>query len=117
MSKVEIIDARGGDHVLVQGAVIQNVIRNRIGILQDKYKALMARMTNELSSKEAAIPLMIAMALDDNSLNENARFFKSCVEQGAWLDKEIRELTTIGQTFMKDGSYRITIADAARYGV
>ena len=115
--KQEVIDARGGDHVLVQGKILRNLIRGRIGTYRDQYKALMERMNNELPDKAAAIPLMIALYIQDNSVNEQALFFRACIERAVWLDKEIRELNTLGATFTDDVVYRITVDDASRFGV
>lgn len=117
MSKVEIIDARGGDHVVAEGKKLRAVILNRIGTYRDQYSALMARMNYELPSKEDAIPLMIALHVNDPSINERALMFRGFLERAAWLDKEIRELNTLGQTFSESGVYRISVTDAARFGV
>jgi hypothetical protein len=117
MSKQEVIDARGGDHVLAEGKTLRSVIRNKIGVYRDQYNALMARMNNELPSKEDAIPLMIALHVNDASVNERVLFFRACVERAAWLDKEIRELNTLAQTFSEGGVYRLNVSDAARFGV
>ncbi len=117
MSKVEIIDARGGDHVISTGKILRTMIMNRIGTYRDQYNALMTRMNNELPSKEDAIPLMVALHVSDPSINERALMFRAFLERAAWLDKEIRELNTLGQTFSADQTYRISVADAARYGV
>lgn len=118
MSKVEVIDARGGDHVIAEGKKLRLVIQNRIGTYRDQYSALMQRMLNELPSKEDAIPLMIALHLgNDGSVNERALMFRAFLERATWLDKEIRELNTIGATFTEAGVYRINVSDAARFGV
>lgn len=116
-NKIEIIDARGGDHVIATGKVLRGMIMNRIGTYRDQYNSLMERMNNELPSKEAAIPLMIALHVGDGSVNERALMFRAFLDRAAWLDKEIRELNTLGQTFSAEATYRITVADAARFGV
>jgi hypothetical protein len=117
MSGKEIIDARGADHVLVEGKTIRNVIRNRINEYQGQYKKLLERMNYELATKEDAVLIMVAMSVNDRSLTENTMFFRACVDRAAWLDKEIRALNTIAQTFAEGMSYRITVTDAARFGV
>lgn len=117
MAKNEVIDARGGDHVLAEGKTLRLVIKNRLSTYSDQYAALMTRMNNELPSKEDAIPLMIALFVGDPSVNERALMFKAFLDRAAWLDKEIRELNTLGQTFDPTQVYRITVADAARFGV
>ena len=117
MPKPEIIDARGGDHVIVEGKILRNMIKNRIGTYSDQYTALLSRMNNELPSKEDAIPLMVALFVGDPSVNERALMFRAFLDRATFLDKEIRELNTIGQTFDPTQTYRITVADAARFGV
>ncbi len=117
MPKQEVIDARGGNHVLVDGKVLRDLIRNRIDTYRDQYNALIVRMNNELPSKEDAVTLMIALHVNDHSINERALFFRGFVDKAAWLDKEIRELNTLGQTFTAGVLYQLSVTDAARFGV
>jgi hypothetical protein len=117
MKQLEIVDARGGDHVIAQGKVLKKVILERIAKYRDAYNAILTRMNNELPSKEAAIPLMVALTVEDTAVNEQTLFFKACIERARWLDAEIRALNTLGQTFVDEVTYRITVKDAARFGV
>lgn len=114
--KTEIIDARGGDYVLADGRRLRMLLKEKIHGLEESYKNLLLRMNNELQTKEEAVTLMVA--LNSNiSLNEKALFFKACVERAAFLEREIKELNTLGQSFMEGAVYKITIQDAVRFGV
>jgi len=114
--KVETIDARGGDYVIAEGKALRDLIRGKINGIQASYRALLERMNNELSSKEEAVTLMVAMG-DSVALNERAMFFKACVDRCAFLEKELRELNTLGSSFQPGCNYRITITDASRFGI
>ncbi len=117
MTKQEVLDARGGDHVVAEGNKLRALIVNRIGVYRDQYNALLTRMMNELPSKEDAIPLMVALHVNDASINERVLMFRGFLERAAWLDREIRSLNTLGQTFSDKALYRITVEDAARFGL
>lgn len=114
--KTEVIDARGGDYVLADGRRLRNLLRERIHGLEESYKALIVRINNEIQSKEEAVTLLVALS-SSLPLNEKALFFKACVERAAWIEKEIRELNTLGQSFMEAAVYKITLQDAVRFGV
>jgi len=116
MKEAPILDARGGDHVEAEGQALRDIIRNRVGLYQDQYKALLDRMDLEMPDKKTAVALMVSLA-GDASLTANALFFKACIEKAAWLEKEIRALTTLGQSFSPTRVYRITLADAQRMGL
>ncbi len=114
--KVDLIDARGGDYIVAQGKIIRSLIKERIHGLQTSYKALVERMNNEIQNKEEAVLLMIALR-ENVGLNEKAMFFKACVERAAFLENEIKELNTLGQSFREDALYQITLKDAVRFGL
>jgi hypothetical protein len=114
--KTELIDARGGDYIVAQGKIIRSIIKERIHGLQTSYKSLVERMNNEIQNKEEAVTLMIALH-DNIALTEKALFFKACVERSAFLENEIRELNTIGQSFREDALYQLTLKDAVRFGL
>ena len=116
-NKIEVIDARGNDHVVASGEKLQKLLRAKVVEYRQQYEGLMTRMNNELPSKEAAIPLMIALHLSDASVNERTLMFRALIERACWLDKEIRQLTTLGSTFAATSVYKITVADAERFGV
>lgn len=113
--KVEIIDARGGDYMVVDGEKLLLLIRGKINGIHASYKSLLDRMNNELPSKEDAVTLMVAL-VSPVALNERALFFKACAERCAYFEKELRELNTLGASFAKGSQYRITLEDAVRYG-
>lgn len=117
MSKLEVIDARNNDHMLADGAKLKALIVNRIGTYQDQYQAILKRMLTELPSREEAVSLMVALQVNDNSLNERALMFKAFIDRAVWLDNEIRALTVWGSTFSSGQVYRITVDQAARLGV
>lgn len=114
--KEEVIDARGGDHVVAQGSTIRSLIRNTVGKYQDQYKAILDRMDHEMPDKKTAVALMVSLQ-SGRDLTANALFFKGCIEKAAWLDAEISALNTLGQTFEAGRVYRITLADAQRMGL
>lgn len=114
--KTEVIDARTGDHILADGKRLRLIIKEKIHGLEDAYKALLLRMNNELQTKEEAVTLMVALHTSA-ALNEKALFFRACVERAAYLETEIKELNTIGQSFMESAVYKITLQDAMRFGV
>lgn len=116
MKETPIVDARGGDHVIAEGSVLRNLIRNTVGKYQDQHKAILDRMDNELPDKKSAVTLMVSLQTKD-SLNAQALFFQACIEKAAWLDEEIRSLTTLAQTFVESSLYRVTVADARRMGL
>lgn len=116
-AKTEIVDARGGENVLTDGTKLRNLLRGRIKSYQEQYDQLLNRMNNELPTKEAAVTLMIALEVNDSTVNAQVLFFQACIAKAAWLDKEIRQLTTIGQALQDGVAYMITIQDAARYGL
>lgn len=114
--KMEVIDARAGDHILADGKRLRVIIKEKIHGLEEAYKTLLLRMNNELQSKEEAVTLMVALQAS-SALNEKALFFKACVDRAAYLEREIKELNTIGQSFMEGAVYKITLQDAVRFGV
>lgn len=116
MKEQPIQDARGGDHVLAEGAVLKKLIRGTVGKYQDQHKAILDRMDNEMPDKKSAVALMVSLRTKD-ALTAQALFFQACIEKAAWLDEEIRSLTTLGQTFVDSAMYRITVADARRMGL
>lgn len=116
MKTPEIIDARGGDYVTAQGDALRTLIKNRIAALQDDYRRLLDRIDYEIADKKDAVGLLIALA-GGGDINERAMFFKACLDKAARIEKEIRELNTLGASFRKDAIYRITIKDAERFGL
>lgn len=114
--KVELIDARNADYIVAQGKILRTLIKERIHGLQTSYKALVERMNNEIQNKEEAVLLMIALR-ETVGLNEKALFFKACVERAAFLEAEIKDLNTLGQSFREDALYQITLKDAVRFGL
>lgn len=99
------------------GNVLQGLLKNRISALLQAKKALMARMNNEIVDKDEAVALIVLLRTDAADLNERALFIKACAERAAFLEKEIEELNTLGQTFKQDREYRISIEDAVRFGL
>lgn len=117
MAKESIIDARGGDSVIIAGDKLRMIIRARIKAYQEEHEALLKRMNNELPDKETAITLMVALAVNDTTVKAQVLFFKACIDRAAFLDREIRALNTLGQTYADSQIYMVTVADCARYGL
>lgn len=116
-NKIEIVDARNGDHFVVDGTKLRNLLIDKIGLYQAQYKQLLNRMLLELPDKESAIPLMVALHVGDHSINERALMFSAFLDRATWLDGEIRALTTVLASYRDGVTYRIDITQAARYGV
>ena len=116
MKSPDVIDARGGDYISTTGAILTNLIRNKLNMLESTLATLMKRMENEMTTKEEAISLMIAIA-DELPLNEKALFLKACVDRCSFLQKEHRELRVLGQSFDPKCVYKINVADAVRFGL
>ncbi len=117
MKPLEIHDARNGDHVITTGENLRQFIAARVKVLQEQYEQLLARMNNELPNKEDAVSLMVALQVADHTVNDRALMFKAFIERAAWLDKEIRALTTLGISYSKGETYRLNVEDLKRFGV
>jgi hypothetical protein len=116
--KLEIVDARGEDYVVFPGKLLRNLMRNKIGILNDELTRLMSRMNNEIPTKEAAVALMVTVAGDMKGANEAALFMKASIERALYLEGEIKALNVLAQCFYDDETpYHITVAQAQRYGL
>jgi len=115
--KPTVVDTRDNDYIVFKGEYIRGAIRNKLNGLQTAYDALLIRMNNELPSKEEGILLMVALK-DNVALNERAMFFAACIERASYLQREIRELSTIGNTF-SDATvvYKLTLDQTVRYGL
>ena len=101
---------------MADGRRLRLLIKEKIHGLEESYKSLLSRMNNELQTKEEAVTLMVALN-SDVALNEKALFFKACVERAAYIEQEIKQLNTLGQSFMESAVYKITLQDAVRFGV
>lgn len=112
-----VIDARNGDYVLIKGQTIRSLLKNKISALQNDLARLLERLNNEIPDKKDAVAIMVSLAGDPSLLNERALFFKACIERVAFLEKEIRELLALGHTFAPETTYKITVADAVRFGL
>lgn len=117
MKNAEVFDARNREHITAEGSVLRGLLKSRIGALLDAKKALMVRMNNEVSSKEEAVTLIVALHGEASDLNERALFLRACAERAAYLESEISTLNILGTTFQPGREYRISLEDAIRFGL
>lgn len=112
-----IVDATQGDYVIAQGEILKGLIKRQIIALQERYERVNIRIAESIPDPRGVTALLIALRIADHSVNENTAVIRSLVDTAAWLDNEIRELNTIGQTFDPSSTYRITVKDARRFGL
>lgn len=110
------IDTADPTFVRASGVILRNQITNKIGLLSDAYKLICAQISDEVKDSNLAATLIVALVGGGN-LNGKALIIKALAERGAFLEKEIQELKTLGQCFEPNTTYKISLDLAARVGL
>lgn len=113
MKAPEIVDTRG-DYVVIDGKRFKLNLKQKLSNLTAAYEAVVKRMKLEMPSIDAALALLVTLEINDN-LNENALFFKSCIQRAAFLEKEIAAVNLIAATLVDEKMYLLSAADVKRF--
>jgi len=105
--KAEIVDTTKGDYCVLPGEKIKQNIKHKTNALQIALDKLLSRMALEMPDTKTAIALMVTLH-GTRALNEQALFFKACIERAAELETQLAELNVFATTLVDNVNYRIS---------